>query len=248
MRFKEKKASESIVKWDILGIRLIKLDGLYRTTDPLYIFRPIDNSMKIVLHNEDGDKIVFSRAEYIVMDYDNVISNLRDLKELREVEKEHFEWLSPSNTVISFIKLEKGKLIIECNSRERLAKTKKLIRNVLKYCKFVGNKFEDISEIIGNGRILHFLSEAPLNKKEEKIIRDSFHKQIIEWLDTKIPVLGGLTPREAAKSEKEREKLIDIIKDMENYHERRKLLGRIFYDIPWIWDELGLKEYLYLKQ
>lgn len=288
---KEKKASESLVKWDILGIRLIKLDGLYRMTGALYIFRPVDrgaiikaikndfddvrkflpirdisqylklrggevlnysfiasNSMKTILHNTDGEPLILSRADYVIMDYNKVISALRSTKELIEIKKDSFEWLSPSNTVIAFIKLEKGKLIIECNSRERLARTKKILKNVLKYCKFVENKFENLSETIGNKRILDFFIDGPLNKMEERLLIDSFHKQILEWLDTKIPVFGGLTPREAAKSEKEREKLIDIIKDIENYHERRKKLGRVFYDISWIWEELGLKEYLYLKQ
>ncbi len=71
-----------------------------------------------------------------------------------------------------------------------------------------------------------------------------YHEQDLKWLDTEISILGGLTPREAAK----REKLIDILKDIENQNERRKLFGGTFYDISWLWEELGLKEYLYLKQ
>lgn len=288
---KEKKASEGLVKWDIVGIRLIELDGLYRMTGALYIFRPLEreiilrgirkdfnhikkslgikdmsqylklrggevlnyffiafNSKKTIIRNTDGELMVISRSEYIVMDYENVIANLSDNKELKEIGKNNFEWLSPSKTVLAIIKLKKGKLIIECNSRERLAKTKKFLKKALKYCKFVKNEFQDVSERIGDVGIYNIFEEGPLNKKEEEFMRTMFREQLLEWLDTEIPILGGLTPREAVKREKEREKLIDIIKDLENQNERRKLFGGLFYDFSLLWEELGLKEYLYLKQ
>ncbi len=127
------------------------------------------NSKKTIIRNTDGELMVISRSEYIVMDYNNVIKNLRDTKELKEIEKNNFEWLSPSNTVLAFIGLKKGKLIIECNSRERLAKTKKLLKKALKYCKFVKNEFEDVSERIGDFGVFNIFKESPRIKEKKNL-------------------------------------------------------------------------------
>lgn len=65
-------------------------------------------------------------------------------------------------------------------------------------------------------------------------------KQLYEWLDEEIPALNWMTPREAAKTETKRERLIEILKDWENMEERKKTKGESYIDIDFLKDELGL--------
>ena len=63
-------------------------------------------------------------------------------------------------------------------------------------------------------------------------------------LDEPLPVLGYVSPREAARSDAGRSKVVDWLKDMEN-HVARSGDGddpMADYDFGWIWRELGVAE------
>lgn len=65
------------------------------------------------------------------------------------------------------------------------------------------------------------------------------------WLDGEVPVLDGLTPREAAMTPDGRERLIELMKEMENENERILRLGpkdgcQIVFPLERIKKELGL--------
>lgn len=59
-----------------------------------------------------------------------------------------------------------------------------------------------------------------------------------EWLDLEIPALDGSTPREAAKSPRLRQRLRDLLIEMENIEAR---MGGGNRDLTWMWKELGLR-------
>lgn len=65
----------------------------------------------------------------------------------------------------------------------------------------------------------------------------------LKWLDKPIPALDNKTPREAVKSKKGREKVLDLLKTIENMEARKvKDTGRPFLiNIERLWKELGLK-------
>jgi hypothetical protein len=45
------------------------------------------------------------------------------------------------------------------------------------------------------------------------------------WLDEEVPALGGMTPREAALAPDGRERLTDLLKELENENEKVLRLG-----------------------
>ena len=63
-------------------------------------------------------------------------------------------------------------------------------------------------------------------------------------LDEPIPALGNKTPRQCARSKKDRERIIEWLKDLENNELRRAAReGQAPYDSRWLWDELKLGRY-----
>jgi hypothetical protein len=60
------------------------------------------------------------------------------------------------------------------------------------------------------------------------------------WLDEPIPALDGKTPREAVRTKRGRERVAELLREIENMGERDRLEGRPAYDPGWMWEELGL--------
>src|SRR5262249_20178949 len=61
-----------------------------------------------------------------------------------------------------------------------------------------------------------------------------------KWVDTPVPMLHDLTPRQAAQLKGVRPRLVALLKDMESRAERDGREGRPGYDPGWMWAELGL--------
>ena len=77
---------------------------------------------------------------------------------------------------------------------------------------------------------------------EAQLERELYDEHYRAWLDESIPALGGETPREAVLTKRGRERVADLLRDIENMSERDRLEGRPGYDIGWLWAELGLEE------
>ena len=92
--------------------------------------------------------------------------------------------------------------------------------------------FEQDDEVPVTPERREFEPEQDLGKTEEYL------KTI---LSTPLPILSGQSPKQAVKSGRGREKVIDLIKKMENA-EYRKLVdvGEKPYDAFWIWQELNI--------
>jgi len=77
-----------------------------------------------------------------------------------------------------------------------------------------------------------------------EIIHDTLDQHYRQVLDEPIPALGNKTPRQCARSKKDRERIIEWLKDLENNELRRAAReGQAPYDSRWLWDELKLGRY-----
>ena len=68
-------------------------------------------------------------------------------------------------------------------------------------------------------------------------LRQVRERHVRDWLDTAIPALGGLTPREASRVARSRTGLESILKDMQQSKDRLPEDQRI--DVRWLREELG---------
>jgi hypothetical protein len=84
--------------------------------------------------------------------------------------------------------------------------------------------------------------QRPVPKRVEREVTLRFlDTHYRNWLDEKIPALGGKTPREAARNFEGREQLAALLKELENREARRARDGEIGYDARWLWRELGIE-------
>jgi hypothetical protein len=79
--------------------------------------------------------------------------------------------------------------------------------------------------------------------EERAIIHETLDRHYRGLLDEPVPMLGNVSPREAVKTKKGREKLVEWIKYIENLTAREESNPAMAsYDMSWMWDELGIAE------
>jgi hypothetical protein len=66
------------------------------------------------------------------------------------------------------------------------------------------------------------------------------HRHYSAWLDEAIPALGSHTPRAAARDPQLRPTVVQLLRQIENQQDRSRQQGEIWYDIAWMWEELGI--------
>ncbi|MBU1966314.1 MAG: SEC-C domain-containing protein, partial [Proteobacteria bacterium] len=144
-------------------------------------------------------------------------------------------------TVLGTVNLDPDRLILECMSRERLERGKKRLLDLLRgSVRHRIDEFEDIRVAMerreGKGE-----AAKPLKNEEARAMLVSvMQKYMSAWPDQEIPALGGKTPREAVATKAGREKVLDLIKDMENGEARKKRAGEPFIDLGPLRRELGI--------
>ena len=148
------------------------------------------------------------------------------------------------------LELTPGVLILTTNSRERTERGKTALEDLLHG--LIGpalSKLQTPEQLMAE-RDAHRHGDADLEPTDtidpeiaDEVIRNMLDQHYRRSLDEPIPMLDNKTPRQCAKSKKEREKVIDWLKYLENNEQRRATSqGQKPYDSSWIWDELKLRE------
>ncbi|MFO7840323.1 MAG: SEC-C metal-binding domain-containing protein [Desulfosalsimonadaceae bacterium] len=182
------------------------------TCSPLEAFR----ALKILAWGADDEELL-SEAEY-----DDTGEMVRiHFSWMKKGNQKHPEW---SNTVMGRIGIDKDRLTVEVNSENR-SKTiqkevKKRLKNKAVYKNTVMTSVEKMLEEQGQGE---FMGAGPgpggqALSQEEMMQIPELKEQMAEmaekhwehWMDTPLPALGDLTPRQAADDPIGREKLAGL--------------------------------------
>ncbi len=144
-------------------------------------------------------------------------------------------------TVLGTVNLHPGRLTLECMSRERLERGKKRLLDLLgESIRHRVDEFEDIHVAMerrgGKGEAVKPLQDD----KARALLAAMMRKHLSAWVDQALPALDGRTPREAAATMAGREKVLHLIKDLENAEARKKKAGEPFIDLGSLRDELGI--------
>lgn len=181
------------------------------------------------LVNYDKEEIIFSKTVYRVKDRQKVKQQLITIKDIKLVEetkkKTVFNWTNEKDTILASIYLHDRDLILETNSLERLERWKKIT-------KAVPVEFEKTDYIYPEEMQKKFLksagkkqTRAGQDKKEKINIPEKDLKEFAlkwwedyynDWVNTKIPVLGNITPLEAIKTAQGRKNVEALLEDYEN--------------------------------
>lgn len=220
------------------------------------------------LRNSDGHEIVFSEVAFPILgELSKVAASIGEIGDFEPESPEEQQWVwlqsgapheMPSqddgltiisddlsgNTILGNLEIEGDRLVLNTNSRERAERGREILSSHLG---------ESIGQPLTSLQTLEQLREAPARPSvaqdelppeiAEQAISSYFDGHYRQTLDQPLPALGGKTPRQAAKTKKGREAVIDWLKLLENSEAHRAASqGQQPYDFLWMWEELKVAD------
>jgi hypothetical protein len=220
--------------------------------------------------NTDGDELVITTVRYPLkaeVSADAVRRALAAIPALRAESKTFWNWigsqkrsgtrragnhtfitttLDDGSLVLGTLELKDNMLVLEANSHQRAERGRALIEPA-------------IGELVGEPLIeaktaAELMTSRAANKsrqpssgllpdEERAVIHANLDRHYVNLLDQRVPALGNVTPRRAAKTEKGRQKLVAWLKYLENGAARHEACSPMAgYDLRWMWDELGVAD------
>ncbi len=192
----------------------------------------------------EGDPVLFSQSHYAVVDRSAVQQALRAAPELQEEDNDAFIWHVAASggrlRTMATIEWSGTGLVVWCLSRQRLTRARVLLeRYAGSWLKHHADTFEDPWEAASRHGAVH--DDGALTREvEEQAYQTHMAEHYATWPDHPLPYLNGLTPREAVRTPRGRQRVADLIWMFENGEERRRREKGFGYDVTWLWKELGL--------
>lgn len=214
-----------------------------------YWYDLIQNSTPLELYTPSGEPLIFAKAIFDLHDKEAVMAGLSEIEGI-ELEDDNFIWFDKKNeegnaTVLGWFTIRDNQLILRCNSQQRCETGTAIILEKLSgFLSHVGDTYQDPMETIESDTDEsqeHSTDKIPLEVEQElytKFIQQHYDK----WLDDQLPALDGMTPIQAIRTEEGREKVIDLLKSIENIEERNKKEARPYCDLSWMWNRLGIEK------
>jgi SEC-C motif len=251
---------------DIRGLYLDILEGMFAPPS---------------LANTDGDPIVPQKLYFDIESADGAFHCLKDLAEGvsesdlltdasivdKVIVKAEIPWQGGSETakkrlggavLLGSLKIEKDRLIVEVNSKERAAAIRQLIderlgnnaRYVTTLIEPIESRVEEMWEAAMAGSDRPATDGMRLNKEDadsisgndeelREVMKAMAQKQWQAWFDLPVPALDDMTPREAAKTEEGRELLESLLLYYE-INRTKSIDDSLGPDIPAMRTELGM--------
>jgi tetratricopeptide (TPR) repeat protein/HEAT repeat protein len=151
---------------------------------------------------------------------------------------------TPGLTSLATLTVERDRLTVEAFSAERLA----WVRGRL--AELAGDALSLRADVVEDAwRKIGATARSDRSRKESaeispeveaNFLGPTLHRHYKTWLDDAIPALEGSTPRSAAKDPRLRPKLIQLLREHENQQDRARQQGELWYDLAWMWQELGI--------
>jgi hypothetical protein len=231
------------------------------------------NPQPLEIRNSDGEDIVFLSLHYRLLpgvSADRVSEALNNVPELRAESATFWNWLVPNgapsessqsgsqpglsfmstmedgSAVLGSLELKGKTLVLSVNSESRSERGRAMLASVLEG--LVGEPLiegQTLAQAMADrpaGGPAGRSSDIPSEEKW-RITHENLDRYYRKQLDEPIPMLGNVTPRQAAKTDKGREKLVAWLKRLENHlvqHEPTEPMAG--YDAAWLWEELGVAD------
>lgn len=217
--------------------------------------------------NTDGHDLVFTTMSYPLKpetSADAIRLALATIPALRAESEIFWNWIGPNKgakkkapagsqtlittlddgpLVLGTVELKDKMLVLETNSRQRAEQGRALIARLLGG--LVGEP------VIEARTVAQLMASRPAGKskplssglspdEERAVIQESLDRHYMNLLDERVPMLGNMTPRRAARSAKGREKLVAWLKFLENSAAHGGGSPVADCDLTWMWEELGV--------
>ena len=207
-----------------------------------------------VLSNTDGDPMVPTTDDFeLVGQHEVVAARLAGIPGVEEPEAMGSDTVfvvtrsgnsvheSLNNTIIGNIRLSSTRLFIETNSTRRADALRSSVdRELAGMIRFRLRKEDNADKMMAELRASPRKAPPPASAMPPEAVaalREYRERYMRDWLDMSIPMFGGLTPREAAKSKKERPRLDALLKQM--YQDEERLPAEQRIDLEAVLGTLG---------
>ena len=144
--------------------------------------------------------------------------------------------------VLGTISITSDRLTLECFSRERLERGNKRLKEILGgLIEHTEDSFQNVDEAMKKRERSGPEKEPKVSRHANLLAQAQLTRQYQDWTDSKLPALNGMSPREAVRTTEGRQRVLDILKDIENAEERSRKEGRLYLDVAVLRKELGLE-------
>jgi hypothetical protein len=149
--------------------------------------------------------------------------------------------------ILGTLELTSERLQVSVNSEDRAARARALIESALE-----GSVQEPLVERQDLDQLLSKTTDGPPSppdspeitaEEARQIVHQSLDRYYREQLDTPIPALENVSPRQAIKTAQGCENVVEWLKRLENLIARQDSSDPMAnYETTWLWDELGLRD------
>lgn len=205
------------------------------------------------LRNSDGETLMFCKAYFAVKDPEEFLAALRKQPELEEgghKENEYeFVWVrrgEDETLSLGRIVLTGSKFMLECNSEERLSRGTEWLQRTADLALMEKEIVDPRSLLKEMAKRRDTPSTLPADESPEALpevqeyLKQSIERHYEGWVDQPLPALNGQTPRQAARHFAGRQRLVELLRDME-FRDRRQAI-HLRYDWNKLRRRLGLAE------
>ena len=193
----------------------------------------------------EGDAFAFTNAHYQHAALEDILQILKQTDEFQADDEDdepesdgsfHFAWFETrpdarstpiGQRVLAHLTVTATTLKVETMSRQRLDDCCQLLEQLL------GDRIH-LVEIEEEGMDYAPGESEPRSEPEEpfipppEMIAEIEDKMLRHWIDDSIPALGGLTPREAVKTPKGREQVLELIEYVDQMQKRMPQAPGVF--------------------
>ncbi|HYM11506.1 MAG TPA: SEC-C metal-binding domain-containing protein [Bryobacterales bacterium] len=200
--------------------------------------------------NAEGDALVFSKAVYEAADEPALVKSLEAFEVIQRNPSSGFDWFEEPaagerpTRLLGGLRLKGRRLVLECNSRQRLARGRKMLEPLAP-----GILIHKRDEFTSAQAAIRKSGSAPAPPEknpipfeiQQQLLTKYKDKHYGQWPDTPLPALGGKTPREAMRTRGGREQVLTLVKLLENTEEHNRQAGEPWYDFSKLKASLGVE-------
>lgn len=194
---------------------------------------------------KDGEEFVISTAKYKTMDNDKITQMLNDADKIKEITDSisgfrAFLLENRSDGYSANIELDEDSFVIKCNSEKKLEKAKAYVEEIVgKAAEHIEDTYKELNSFLKKNRPE---KEKKQDLPSNKIPEDELYRELDiyydNWIETPHESLGGISPLEAMESDQGKQKLEQVLKELESIYEHARKVGEPYYDIRKLRDKL----------
>ena len=219
------------------------------------------------MQNTDGEEMLITRTHFEVRDAEHLALALDGCDELdREEEEAKWSWSGENQegqvVSLGLLEISGEALLLETNSAERGERGRAMIEQLADAAvAHRATSHEDLTlslkEALRGGREVDGLPGTGLAASREPrgatpadippdviedLTLDHYSRHYRGWLDEELPALDGRTPREAAKNPAMKDRLEQLVRDLDGMYLSALRMRDPAYDPSWMRAELGLTD------